>query len=179
MQQILHDVPAGFLVGLLSVFLVVYAFQPNRPYPSWVLAPAEQPWIFILIILAIIYLIRWDYLVGLLAVLCVLAVILDLVIFTAAGSSDKKGKEGLYIPSISLIPDLGKGKEGFDNQKVVPKVLPEDDQVSKKWTTNESPSPYELSRNSTVGSSENSKHAMASGVPLSYLNDKGYYPIFE
>lgn len=194
------DIFAGLLAGLLSVFLVVYAFQPNRPYPSWILEPAEQPWIFILILIAIVYLFKWDYMIGVLALLCVLAVILDLVIFTSASNKAREIREtfetqdpqepfeideALYTPSISLIPNLSKSKEtkdskeGFENQKEIPKILPEDEQVSKKWTTNVKPIPYDISRNNMVGSMENSQQAIASGLPLAYLNDKGYYPMFD
>lgn len=197
------DIFAGLLAGLLSVFLVVYAFQPNRPYPSWILEPAEQPWIFILILIAIVYLFKWDYMIGVLALLCVLAVILDLVIFTSASNKAREIREtfetqdpqdpqdpqepfeideALYTPSISLIPNLSKSKdskEGFENQKEIPKILPEEEQISKKWTTNVKPIPYDISRNNMVGSMENSQQAIASGLPLAYLNDKGYYPMFD
>ncbi len=178
MLDVVHDMTAGLLAGLLSVFLILYAFQPNRPYPSWMLEPAEQPWIFIVIIVAIVYLVRWDYMIGLLAILCVLAVVLDLAVFTFATSNKS---EALYTPSISLIPNLTKTEsteEAFDNQKVVPKVLPEDEQVSKRWTVNDKPAPYELMRNNTVGSTEISKQAGLSGIPLAYLDEKGHYPIF-
>jgi len=160
--MILHDAVAGLLAGLLSVFLVIYAFQPNRPYPSWVIEPAERPWIFLILFVLIWFLFKWDYTVGILAILCLLAVILDIIVFSG-------NDEGLYVPSIDLVPGLQGmlGTEEFENQKTVPVVLQKEEQVSKKWTVNNEPIPYLLRHNSYVNSNDVNMSAMTSGVPVS------------
>ena len=183
---IVHDTAAGLLAGLLSVFLVVYAFQPNRPYPSWVLEPAESPWIFIVIFVAIWFLFKWDYLVGILAILCVLAVVLDLMLFARFAPS--KTQEGLYVPSINLVPgldsilagDVGEKGETFENQKTRPVTLAKEDQVSKKWTVNTEPDPFMLRTNSYVDGNDVYTMGMVSGVPLgaATMREADNYPLF-
>lgn len=59
-NEMLHDVSTGLLTGLLSVFLVMYAFQPDRPYPTWVLRPADEPWMLVLVLLIVGILLWWD-----------------------------------------------------------------------------------------------------------------------
>lgn len=156
MPNTLHDLAAGMLVGLFSVFLVMYAFQPTRPYPSWILQFAEQPWIFFLLLAVFVYLLRWDYIVGVLGVICMLAVLLDLMVFTSA----KTTKERMFVPSISLIPE----KEGFGSE-----VLPDEEQVSKRWTVNDTPAPRDLMRNNAVDPHDTSLLGARAGVPLASL----------
>lgn len=172
-----HDVAAGLLAGIFSFFLIVYAFQPNRPYPKWLLEPADQPWVFMLIFVGIIYLVRWDYTIGVLALLCSIALVFDIIVFTQHPGS----KEGLYTPAIDLLPPISRMfGEGFKNQNGAPKVLPKEEQVSKKWTVTNAPTPHELSRNSDVGATELNAQASVSGVPLSspHLDEHARYPIF-
>lgn len=166
MLHTLHDLTAGLLAGLFSVFLVLYAFQPTRPYPSWILEPAEQPWIFVLFMIVLVYLFRWDYMVGVLGLLCLLAVVLDLVVFTASDAS--------FVPAISLIP-IQKA-ESFGNE-----VIPE---VSKKWTVNEKPTPQDLMRNREVDPNRQADLGLYAGTPLSSLSEPNvqeasYYPLFS
>ena len=179
MPGIFHDITAGVLAGLFSVFLIIYAFQPNRPYPSWMLEPAEQPWIFLLILLAIVYIIRWDYTIGLMALLCLIAIVFDLIVFTSARSYNSNDSEALYTPSIGLIPNMI--TEVFDNQNTNPKVLPKDEQKSKKWTMNYEPTIYQLQRNQYTYGNDSDKQALHSGLPLSdeSLITMEQYPIFH
>lgn len=181
---LVHDTVAGLLAGLLAVFLVIYAFQPNRPYPSWVLEPAESPWMFILIFVAIWFLFKWDYVVGVLVVLCVLAVVLDLMVF--ARLAPERTQEGLYVPSIDIVPGLGRILAGegegekFENQKVRPVTLEKKDQVSKRWTVNTKPDPYMLRNNNYVDGNDVNELGMVSGVPLDAdgLRAADNYPLF-
>jgi len=178
MPGVLHDLIAGVLAGLLSVFLIIYGFQPNRPYPSWILEPAEQPWIFILILVSIVYIIQWDYTIGLMALLCVIAIVFDLIIFTNSRQYDSKDSEALYTPSIGLIPNMI--TEVFDNQNTIPQVLPKDEQVSKKWTVNYEPTINELNDNQYTSGNDTNKMSLQSGLPLSddSLDMTDHYPIF-
>jgi hypothetical protein len=161
-NEMLHDVSTGLLTGLLSVFLVMYAFQPDRPYPTWVLRPADEPWMLVLVLLIVGILLWWDRLVGVLAVLCVLAVLMDIFVLT-------RSKEQMLTTSINLVPGLG---EKFENQ-----ILPREDQVSKKWTVNEKPDPYMLRSNKHVDGNDTNALAKASGVPLNNAGEE-QYPLF-
>ena len=182
MTSIGHDAVAGFLAGSLSVFLVVYAFQPNRPYPSWMLEPAEKPWMFFLIILVTIWLFRWDYLVGILFLLFVLSLTLDVIVFTRQITDTMEISQSLFTPAINLIPSIKtlQGGDQFDNQKNDPEILKEKDQVSKKWTINIEPDPYSLRRNQIVDKKEPDNQSYIPGKPLfdNTIQPMSYYPIF-
>lgn len=174
--MILHDAAAGLLAGLLSVFLVIYAFQPDRLYPAWVLEPAESPWIFLVLFVVAWFLFKWDYTVGILTILCLIALVLDIVVF-----SRDVGNEGLYVPSIDLVPGL-QGiltAEGFENQKNVPVVLQKEEQVSKRWAVNREPDPYLLRENAYVDGNDVYESAMTSGVPLSDASLRDSYPLTQ
>lgn len=182
MTIVIHDIASGLMAGLLSVFLVLYAFQPSRPYPSWVLEPAERPWLFVVIAIGLVYLVKWDYAVGVLALLFVLAVVFDIILLTSPSININEKTESLYTPSISLIPAVSKlQKEQFDNQKVVPVVLPKDEQVSKRWSVSLKPTPHELKANDYVDMNDAHGQASRSGIPLSnsMLEASNTYPLFN
>lgn len=181
-----HDILAGLLAGVLSVFLVIYAFQPNRPYPSWMLEPAEKPWIFVLIMLAVVFALKWDYLVGILLLLFVIAVVFDMIVFTRqiADNMDLDMPEPLFTPAINLIPSIStlKSQERFDDQKAEPQILAKTDQISKVWTKNLQPDPYELRHSEDVFNNDVKTQATISGKPLFdasiEVSPISYYPIF-
>lgn len=171
MSTISHDAAAGIVSGILAVFLVVYAFQPNRPYPSWILEPAEKPWMFVLILIVIGLLFKWDYLVATLALLFMLAVVLDIIVFTRQITDTMEISETLFTPAISLL----KSSELFKNES---EILQREDQVSKQWTINKEPDPYHLRRNAMVGENDQGTEA---GEPLfdAPVQSVPYYPIFD
>lgn len=177
----IHDMFAGLLAGIMSVFLVIYAFQPNRPYPSWMLEPAEKPWLFVIILIAIVYLLKWDYLVGILVLLFTLAVVLDMMVFTRQITDVMEIPEPLFTPSIDLVSSL-KTNERFDNQKNEPEILQKRDQVSKKWTINLQPEPYQLRHNPSVDDNDDDRKLEESiaGKPLfdDTIPSMSYYPVF-
>lgn len=176
-----HDIFAGLLAGFMSVFLIIYAFQPNRPYPSWMLEPAEKPWLFVIIIITIVYLLKWDYLIGILVLLFTLAVILDIIIFTRQITDVMEIPEPLFTPSIDLIPSL-KISERFGN-KNDQEMLQKRDQVSKKWTINLQPEPYQLRHNPSVDDNDDDDRKLEESIAGKPLFDDtippmSYYPVF-
>jgi hypothetical protein len=71
----------GFAVGALAVVLAWYGLRPNHPYPQWMLAPYEHPWLVPILILAIAAVFSWDARVGAMLILVALAVVLDVHLF--------------------------------------------------------------------------------------------------
>lgn len=179
-NAVTHDLIAGFIAGFISVFLVIYAFQPNRPYPSWMLEPVDQPWIFILILLVIIFIFRWDYLIGILLILFVLAIIFDIVVLTKSEID-----ETMYTPSIQLLPKNFMSpveletSEQFENQKMHPEIMSTAYQVSKTWTVNITPDPQDLKKNDWVNKRDIKNIATVSGKPVDNTIQEDHYPLFN
>lgn len=71
----------GFAVGGIAVVLAWYGLRPNHPYPQWMLAPYEHPWLVPILILAIAAIFAWDARVGAMLILVALAVVLDVHLF--------------------------------------------------------------------------------------------------
>lgn len=184
-KAMIHDLSAGFIAGFISVFLIIYAFQPNRPYPSWMLEPVDQPWMLILILIIIFLLFHWDYLIGILLTLFVLAIVFDVIVLTKAKVTETD--EPMYTPAIQLLPasfmpptELFTSKtESFENQKVRPEILPTEDQISKKWTINLQPDPQDLKRNREVNKREMKNTAAVSGKPVDDAIQADHYPLFN
>jgi len=71
----------GLLVGILIGILLLYVLQPKTPYPKWMLAPYDHPWIMIPLVAVIIVAAKWDLLVSLLLVLVILGIAIDVSVF--------------------------------------------------------------------------------------------------
>ena len=56
--------------------------RPAALYPDNILEIIENPWIFIILIIINFYVIQWDLTIGLLMFLSIIALLLDIIIFT-------------------------------------------------------------------------------------------------
>ena len=56
--------------------------RPSAEYPDNILEIIDNPWIFIVLILVNFYAIQWDMTIGLLLLLSIIALLLDVIIFT-------------------------------------------------------------------------------------------------
>jgi len=72
------DAFKGILTGMLIGILIFYSLRPSIPYPYWMLTPYEHPWMFILLLVLIVYLLMWDQVIGVMFLLVVGALLLDL-----------------------------------------------------------------------------------------------------
>jgi hypothetical protein len=71
-----------FIIGILSAYLLIYGLRPSVPYPEELLELYEHYWIILIIIFINIYVLIWDLRIGVLMALSIIALILDMIIFT-------------------------------------------------------------------------------------------------
>ncbi len=83
----------GIVAGILSAYLVIYGLRPAVPYPELILELFENLWIFIILLLVNYYVFLWDYTIGILLLLSIIALIFDYVVFTNKGFK----KELVYV----------------------------------------------------------------------------------
>jgi hypothetical protein len=83
----------GIIAGILSAYLIIYGLRPAVPYPEVILELFENLWIFLILLLVNYYVFLWDYTIGILLLLCIIALIFDYVVFTNKGFK----KELVYV----------------------------------------------------------------------------------
>lgn len=72
----------GLITGFLIAYLIILGLRPAALYPDNILEIIENPWIFIILIIINFYVIQWDLTIGLLMFLSIIALLLDIIIFT-------------------------------------------------------------------------------------------------
>jgi hypothetical protein len=77
----IKDITEGIVVGVLAAIVLIYGLRPREPYPQWMLVPYEQPWIFLIIGMVVIYTFIWSKTVGALLLLILAALYADMVVF--------------------------------------------------------------------------------------------------
>jgi hypothetical protein len=83
------DVVKGLTVGFIAGVCVFYAFQTRVVYPYWVTGIWDNPWILVLVALAALGLASWSAEVAVLLLLCVVALIVDNIVFARKPIVDK------------------------------------------------------------------------------------------
>jgi hypothetical protein len=78
----IEDVLKGILTGLFVSYLVILGMRPAAIYPDNILDIIDNPWIFLLLFILNYYVLLWDLTIGLLLFLTLIALILDIIIFT-------------------------------------------------------------------------------------------------
>jgi hypothetical protein len=89
----------GVLTGVLSAYLLIYGLRPSIHYPEIILDFFENKWIILVLLILNYYIFLYDYKIGCMFLLCIIALILDYIIFV---NND--------INKTEIIK-----KEGFDN----------------------------------------------------------------
>uniref|UniRef100_A0A6C0LHS8 Uncharacterized protein n=1 Tax=viral metagenome TaxID=1070528 RepID=A0A6C0LHS8_9ZZZZ len=78
----IEDVFKGILTGFFVSYLVILGMRPAAIYPDNILDIIDNPWIFLLLFILNYYVLLWDLTIGLLLFLTLIALILDIIIFT-------------------------------------------------------------------------------------------------
>ena len=81
-DDVLNTVLKGIISGFLIAYLIMLGLRPSAEYPDNILEIIDNPWIFIVLILINFYVIQWDMTIGLLLLLSIIALLLDIIIFT-------------------------------------------------------------------------------------------------
>jgi hypothetical protein len=84
-MEYLEVILKGLITGLLSAYLVLYGLRPAVPYPEMILELFENLWMFIILLIFNYYTFVWDYTIGAILLLCILALVFDYIVFTNKG----------------------------------------------------------------------------------------------
>jgi len=110
----------GIITGFLIAYLLILGLRPAAAYPDDILEIIDNPWIFLILFIVNLYVLQWDFTIGLLFSLSLIALILDIIIFT----------EGEFFTDASVVIDKTTEKdvnkvdgENIENNK--PIVKPE------------------------------------------------------
>lgn len=83
------------LKRIISLFLIVYvtfvALNPSIANPDWILLVHENPWILFIIVLCSYYVMQWDLQIGLLILICAIAVYLDIILIIKKERTSENG----------------------------------------------------------------------------------------
>jgi hypothetical protein len=94
--NLLNNIIKGIITGFLVAYLIILGLRPAALYPDNILEIIENPWIFIILIIINFYIIQWDLTIGLLMFLSIIALLLDIVIFTEGKIFFNKDEEERY-----------------------------------------------------------------------------------
>jgi hypothetical protein len=75
----------GVLTGVLIVFLLLYGLRPAVMYPDSILEIIDNPWVFLVLLIINYYIFLWDDTIGLLFLLTLVAMMIDILLFTEGG----------------------------------------------------------------------------------------------
>jgi hypothetical protein len=78
----IEDIFKGILTGFFASYLIILGMRPAAIYPDNILDIIDNPWIFLILFIINYYVLFWDITIGLLLFLTLIALILDIVIFT-------------------------------------------------------------------------------------------------
>jgi hypothetical protein len=92
----IEDIFKGILTGFFASYLIILGMRPAAIYPDNILDIIDNPWIFLILFIINYYILYWDFTIGLLLFLTLIALILDIIIFT----------NGDFIKDILDILDL-------------------------------------------------------------------------
>lgn len=72
----------GIITGILAVYVVIYALRPSVLYPDYILELVDNPWVFVILLFINYYVSLWDTTIALLILLTLVAMVMDIVLFT-------------------------------------------------------------------------------------------------
>lgn len=110
-MEYLEVILKGLITGLLSAYLVLFGLRPAVPYPEIILELFENLWMFVILLILNYYTFVWDYTIGAILLLCILALIFDYIVFTNKGFKKVVINEGrnidhFYNFSVDSVPQF-------------------------------------------------------------------------
>ncbi len=96
-----EEIIKGTITGVLCAYLVLFGLRPAAPYPELILEVFEHLWMFIILLVINYYIFIWDYDIGVIFLLCIIALIFDFIVFTNKGF-----KKTVSITSIDNFSNL-------------------------------------------------------------------------
>jgi hypothetical protein len=81
-NSIFENVIKGVMSGFLIAYLLIFGLIPSSKYPDNILDIMDNPWIFAVMLIVNFYILYWDLTIGLLLFISLLALMLDIIIFT-------------------------------------------------------------------------------------------------
>jgi ABC-type multidrug transport system fused ATPase/permease subunit len=117
-NEVLYNILKGLITGFLIAYLIILGLRPAALYPDNMLDIIDNPWIFIILFIINFYVIQWDLTIGLLLFLSIIALILDILIFTEGKIfySIEDNKEG--------FKENNDGKASPSNSQALPRAAP-------------------------------------------------------
>lgn len=81
-NSMIDNVLKGIISGFLIAYLLIFGLIPSSKYPDDILDIMDNPWIFAIILIINFYILYWDLTIGLLLFISLIALMLDIIIFT-------------------------------------------------------------------------------------------------
>jgi len=117
----IEDVFKGVLTGFFASYLIILGMRPAAIYPDNILDIIDNPWIFLILFILNYYVLYWDITIGLLLFLTLIALILDIIIFTDGDFI----KDNMNILNETLLYESGtSGTSGTSATSVTPNASP-------------------------------------------------------
>ena len=105
----------GIITGFLIAYLLILGLRPAAAYPEDILEIIDNPWIFLILFIINLYVLQWDLTIGLLLSLSLIALVLDIIIFT----------EGDFFTDASVVIEKNSSKDINKNKEDIEKPIVE------------------------------------------------------
>lgn len=83
--EYIETILKGIITGILIAYLLILGLRPSVMYPDNILDIIDNPWVFLVLLILNYYVFLWDDTVGFLLLLTLIALLLDIILFTEGG----------------------------------------------------------------------------------------------
>jgi len=123
----------GIITAVLAIYVVIYALRPSVMYPDYILDVVDNPWVFVILLMMNYYVFLWDSTIGVLLLLILIAMVMDVVLFTEGFKID--------MTNINSITGIEHMANAF-NEKDIYTILFGKLQEQKEKNKTSNPRPY-------------------------------------
>ena len=88
-MELLYKFFKYIITGVLTGYLLVFGLRPSTPYPEIILEPFDHKWMFLILFIINYYAFIWDEKIGYLLLICIIALLYDMILFTKMLNDDK------------------------------------------------------------------------------------------